>query len=78
MVVGVGRLFTSFGEAWEYFVGRSEPLEWFFGDFPEDEEFVAEGWLIEPPWEIKRAALHSRRRSRTSSGLPRSLTTSFT
>lgn len=57
MVVGVGRLFTSFGEAWEYFVGRSEPLEWFFGDFPEDEEFVAEGWLIEPPWEIKRAAL---------------------
>jgi hypothetical protein len=53
----VGRFFTSFDEAWEYFLARGEPLEWFFGEFPEDEEFVAEGWVIVPPGEIKRAAL---------------------
>ncbi len=53
----MGRLFTSFDGAWEYFLGRAEPLEWFFGDFPEDETFVAEGWLIVPPGEIKQAAL---------------------
>jgi hypothetical protein len=53
----VGRFFTSFDEAWEYFLARGEPLEWFFGEFPEDEEFVGEGWIIEPPGEIKRAAL---------------------
>jgi hypothetical protein len=53
----VGRLFTSFDEAWEYFLGRAEPLEWFFGDFPEDEGFAAVGWVIEPPGEIKQAAL---------------------
>jgi hypothetical protein len=52
----VGRFFSSFSDAWEYFLGRAEPLEWFFGDFPEDEDFVAEGWLIEPPWGIKQAA----------------------
>lgn len=53
----MGRLFTSFDGAWEYFVGRAEPLEWFFGDFPDDDAFVAEGWVIVPPVEIKQAAL---------------------
>ena len=53
----MGRLFTSFDEAWEYFLGRVEPLEWFFGQFPDDEDFVAEGWVIVPPVEIKQAAL---------------------
>jgi len=52
----VGRFFSSFSDAWEYFLARAEPLEWFFGDFPEDEDFVAEGWLIEPPSGIKQAA----------------------
>ena len=52
----MGRFFTSFSEAWDYFLGRAEPLEWFLGDFPDDEDFVAEGWLIEPSWQIKRAA----------------------
>jgi 2'-5' RNA ligase len=32
-----------------------EPLEWFFGDFPVDEGFVADVWLIEPPPNIKQA-----------------------
>jgi hypothetical protein len=33
------------------------PSHWSgFGDFPEDEDFVAEGWLIEPPSGIKQAA----------------------
>jgi 2'-5' RNA ligase len=53
----VGRLFTSFDEGWQYFLGRAEPLEWFFGAFPEDEAVVAEGWVIIPPGEIKQAAL---------------------
>ena len=53
----VGRFFTSFDEAWQYFLGRAEPLEWFFGDFPQDEAFVAEGWVFVPPSEIKQAAL---------------------
>jgi hypothetical protein len=53
----VGRLFTSFDEAWRYFLGRAEPLERFFGQFPEDEALVAEGWVIVPPSEIKQAAL---------------------
>src|SRR5829696_1881472 len=53
----VGRFFTSFDEAWQYFLGRAEPLEWFFGDFPEDEASSAEGWVIVPPKEIKQAAL---------------------
>lgn len=34
-----------------------EPLEWFFDDFPKDEGFVAEGWVVDPPSEIKQAAL---------------------
>jgi hypothetical protein len=51
----VGRFFTSFDEAWQYFLGRAE-LEWFFGDFPQDEAFVAEGWVFVPPSEIKQAA----------------------
>jgi hypothetical protein len=54
----LGRFFTSFDEAWDYFTTRSEALEWFYGQFPDDEEFVAEGWIVEPPPEIKRAALH--------------------
>jgi len=53
----VGRLFTSFDEAWRYFIGRAEPLEWFFGQFSEDEALVAEGWVFVPPSEIKQAAL---------------------
>ena len=52
----MGRFFTSFDEAWQYFLGRAEPLELFFGDFPEDEASLAEGWVVVPPKEIKRAA----------------------
>jgi len=57
----VERLFTSFDEAWEYFLGRTEPLERFFGQFPEDEDFVAEGWVVVPPLEIKQAARELQR-----------------
>jgi hypothetical protein len=54
----MGRFFTSFDEAWDYFLARTEALEWFYGQFPDDEDFVAEGWIVEPPREIKRAALN--------------------
>ena len=52
----VGRLFTSFESAWEYFLARREPLERFFDQFPLDPACQAECWIVEPPEEIKRAA----------------------
>lgn len=57
----MGRFFSDFDEAWEYFLARPDPLEWFFGDFSEDEAFVAEAWVIVPPAEIKRAAVDIQR-----------------
>jgi 2'-5' RNA ligase len=52
----VGRLFESFEETWTYFLGRREPLEDFFAGFPA-EEFEGEAWVIEPPAEVKQAAV---------------------
>lgn len=46
--------FTSFDEAWSYFIHREEPLEDFFESFPEHDSYVL-GWAIlvdrsiEPP-----------------------------
>jgi hypothetical protein len=56
----VGRLFESFDEAWAYFLGRDEPLEDFFAGFPA-QEFEGEGWLIEPPADVKAAAAELQR-----------------
>lgn len=53
----MGRFFTSFESAWESFLARSEPLERFFDQFPADHDFEAECWIVEPPEEIKRAAV---------------------
>jgi hypothetical protein len=53
----VGEWFTSFDDAWSSFLVRDEPLEPFFDAFPDDPSFVAEGWVIVPPPEVKRAAL---------------------
>lgn len=39
------RLFTSFEEAWGFFLDRGDPLEDFFAQFP-DEEVLLLGWLI--------------------------------
>jgi hypothetical protein len=52
----VGRLFTGWDEAWSRFLAREDPLEWFFGDFPEDETATMEGWLIHPALPLKEAA----------------------
>jgi len=52
----VARRFESFDEAWRTFLARAEPLEWFFGDFPEDEDAVLEGWLVAPSQEVRAAA----------------------
>ncbi len=57
----MGRLFTSFESAWEYFLDRREPLERFFDQFPLNHDFQAECWIIEPPDEIKRAAVDLQR-----------------
>lgn len=39
------QLFTSFEEAWDYFLDRREPLGDFFAQFPEEDLFLL-GWLI--------------------------------
>jgi 2'-5' RNA ligase len=57
----LGAFFRSYDEAWESFLAREEPLEWLFGDFPEDESFVADVWLIEPSPNIKKAAARLQR-----------------
>jgi len=53
----VGEWFTSFDDAWSSFLARTEPLESFFDEFPEDPSSLAEGWVIVPPPEIKHEAL---------------------
>jgi 2'-5' RNA ligase len=41
----MGRFFTSFDEAWQFFLQREEDLEDFFADFPEGDSFIL-GWLL--------------------------------
>ena len=53
----MGEWFTSFDDAWSSFLAREEPLELFFDEFPDDPSFVAEGWLVVPPPEVKREIL---------------------
>jgi len=57
----VGELFTTFDDAWSQFSQRSEPLEDFYADFPEDRSAFLEGWLVEPAPAIKRAAAEIQR-----------------
>ena len=52
----MGAFFTSFDDAWSFFLGRTEPLEDFFAEFPDDDEADAVGWLVEPSEDIKAAA----------------------
>lgn len=44
-----GPLFTSFEEAWAAFLAREEPLEDFFGQFPEEEASI-DVWHAPPGW----------------------------
>ena len=53
----MGEWFTSFDDAWSYFLARTEPLEPFFEEFPEDPSSVAEGWVIVPPPEVRDEAM---------------------
>jgi 2'-5' RNA ligase len=52
----VGRYFTSFDDAWRAFLARTEPLESFYDEFTGG-AFDGEVWVIEPPPDVKRAAL---------------------
>jgi 2'-5' RNA ligase len=52
----MGRFFTSFDEAWQEFLVRTDPLEPFFDAFPDDEHAVIEGWVVEPPQAVKDEA----------------------
>jgi hypothetical protein len=42
----MGRYFTDFDEAWQFFLNRDEPLEDFFAPFPGHESYVL-CWLLE-------------------------------
>lgn len=53
----MGEWFTSFDDAWAYFVAREEPLESFYAALPDDPNAAIDGWLIEPPVAVKRGAL---------------------
>jgi hypothetical protein len=53
----VGELFTSFEEAWEHFLRREEPLEDFLAGFAENVDATLEGWLVEPPADVKLATM---------------------
>ena len=63
----MGEWFTSFDDAWSSFLARTEPLETFFDEFPDDPSSFAEGWLIVPPPEIKHEA---RRLQAELAGIP--------
>ena len=52
----MGRLFTSYDEAWEFFLGRHEPLESFYAALPADDDAVLDGWFIEPSADVKQRA----------------------
>src|SRR5207247_6120958 len=52
----IGDFFTSFEDAWSFFLTRQEPLERFYDQFPTDEHAVLEGWIVEPSQEVKAAA----------------------
>jgi hypothetical protein len=56
----VGRLFSSFEEAWAAFLVREEPLEDFFGRFPTEEAFLTV-WLAPPAAAAAEEALAVQR-----------------
>ena len=52
----MGEHFESFDDAWGAFLARTEPLESFYDEFGGG-AFDGEVWVIQPPLEVKRAAL---------------------
>jgi hypothetical protein len=60
MVAPVGRFFTSFDEAWEFFVDRETDLEDFFARFPLDDHFLL-GWLLPLDPRLRPAATNVQR-----------------
>jgi 2'-5' RNA ligase len=57
----LGEFFTSFDDAWSHFCRRSEALEDFYADFPEESGAVLEGWVVEPSAEVRDAAVGIQR-----------------
>jgi 2'-5' RNA ligase len=53
----MGRFFTSFDEAWEFFLDRDSELEDFFASFPVTEQYIL-GWLL-PADRTLRSAIAS-------------------
>ena len=51
-----GRLFTSFDEAWDFFVARSDPLESMWDQLLEAPESTVDVWLVPAAPELSAAA----------------------
>jgi len=60
MVAPVGRFFTSFDEAWEFFLARETDLEDFFAAFPPDDHVIL-GWLLQLDPRLRPAAKDTQR-----------------
>lgn len=56
----MGRFFTSFDEAWQFFLDRDDELEDFFARLPEQESFFL-GWLIRFDQALGQAAREAQR-----------------
>jgi 2'-5' RNA ligase len=57
----VGRLFTSFDEAWSDFAARDEPVEPFWDTLSEDDDATVDVWLLLPDEAIRDAAAAAQR-----------------
>jgi hypothetical protein len=53
--------FTSFDDAWRHFVGRTERLESFWAELPDEADATLDIWIAEPPAPVKDAALQVQR-----------------
>ena len=73
----IGDFFTSFDDAC-WFLARREPLECFYDQFPTDEQAMFEGWIVEPPSDVKAAAASVQERLEEFEWLQSSPTKFFT
>ena len=52
----MGKRFTSFDDAWQHFLQRTEPMESFYAALPDDPAATIDRWIAEPPEPVRKAA----------------------